>query len=145
MEKIMKKLMMQIGLMFGLVVTLGIVSAQAQTAIRYKTEIPFDFNIGEKMYQSGTYFINIDASNILKLENAQGKNLLVKFVSPNTTVSDTDLTKMFFNCYDNEYFLTKIGSRDFGVNFSKSNTETRLAKKQNSQTKTVSLDLKKNK
>ena len=143
MEKIMKNLMMQIGLIFGLVITLGIVSAQAQTAIRYKTEIPFDFNIGEKTYQSGVYFINISNSNILKVEDAKGKNLLVKFVSLNSIVSDTDLTKMVFNCYDNQYFLAKIGSRDFGVTFSKSNTETQLAKNQNSQIKTVSVNVKK--
>ena len=140
MEKIMKKLMLQIGLMVGLLVVLTVVSANAQTALRYKAKISFDFNIGNKNYQAGDYFINVANSNILTLEDARGKNLLVKIVSSNETAN---ATKMIFKRYENQYFLTKVISPDFGAVTLKSNAEKQLAKKQNSQTETVSINLTK--
>jgi hypothetical protein len=136
MEKIMKKLMLQIGLMVGLVIVLAVVSANAQTPARYKAEIPFDFNIGQKTFQAGDYFIALSNSNILSLEDGQGNNLLTKFVSPNETA---EATKMIFKRDDNQYFLAKIVSPDFGAVRLKTNGEKQMAKKQNSQTVSVNL------
>ena len=136
MEKIMKKLILHIGLMVGLAGFLSVVSANAQTQTRYKAEIPFDFNIGNKTYQAGDYFINLANSNTLTLEDAEGTNLLVKIVSPNEA---SDATKMIFNRYENQYFLAKVISPDFGVTMIKTNSEKQMAKNQNPQTVPVNL------
>ncbi len=136
MRKIMKKLMMQSGLMVGLVIVLTVVSANAQTAVRYRAEIPFDFKIGQKTFPAGDYFINLANSNILSLEDAPGNNLLVKFVSPNETA---EAPKMIFTRYENQYFLTKIVSPDFGVVRLKTNSEKQMAKNQSPQSVPVNL------
>ena len=135
MEKIMKKLMLQIGLMVGLVIILTVVSANAQTATRYKAEIPFDFNIGNKTFQAGDYFIKAD-SNTLTLEDKQGNYLLVKTGSPNETAK---ATKMIFNRYENQYYLAKIVTPDLGAKMMKTTGEKQMAKNQNLQTASVNL------
>lgn len=66
----MKKKALQICSLVGLLAVLAVVSAQAQTDGRYKAQIPFDFSIGGKTYQPGSYLIsvrNLDRSPTTKI------------------------------------------------------------------------------
>ena len=113
----MKKLI-QVFSFLSLVVVFSIVSANAQTIKQYAAEVPFDFNIGQKSYQAGSYVIKISkhsqSSLVLSLED-KNKNLLQSIlVRGNGDVSKNE-TRLIFTHHDNQRVLTKMMTPDMGV------------------------------
>lgn len=62
----MKKFI-QICSLLTLVVVFSVVSAKAQSVQRYEAEIPFDFNIGGKSHEAGTYTMRLSNSYGVKV------------------------------------------------------------------------------
>ena len=113
----MKKLI-QFFSFLSLVIVFSIVSASAQTVKQYAAEVPFDFSIGQKSYQAGSYVIKIarhsQSSLVLSLED-KNKNLLQTIlVRGNGDVSKND-PKLVFARHDNQRALTKMTTPDMGV------------------------------
>ncbi len=117
MEVIMKKLI-QVCSILSLVVVFSIVSAQAHTVKQYAAEIPYDFNIGQKSYQAGSYVIKISriSSNIvsLSLEDKEKNNLQTILVRENGNTTKHE-PKLVFTRYDNQRFLTGMSMQEMGL------------------------------
>ena len=113
----MKKLI-QFFSFLSLVIVFSIVSANAQTVKQYAAEIPFDFSIGQKSYQAGSYVIKVSKvsqSNIALLLEDKNKNLLQTIlVRGNGDVAKNE-PKLVFTRHDNQRVLTKMTMPDMGV------------------------------
>lgn len=126
----MKKLI-QICSLLGLLVVFSAVSATAQTVSSYKADIPFDFNIGEKSYQSGSYVIKTtkisDSSQSLTLEDEKGNRLQAILVAASGDVSKKQ-PELIFNRYENQRYLTKLTTQNQIISIAMSGGEKRIAR-----------------
>jgi hypothetical protein len=106
----MKKLI-QIISVFAFAVIFSVVSASAQSAPKIKTNIPFDFKISEKSYQTGNYEFSIvgtAAGNaILIMRDSSGKNLN-SIVINRTDSGKINGSELTFRRYNDEHFLVGI-------------------------------------
>jgi hypothetical protein len=126
----MKKLI-QICSLLGLLVIFSAVSANAQAVSSYKADIPFDFNIGQKSYQSGSYVVKTtkisDASVSLTLEDAKGNKLQTILTAASDDVSQKQ-PELVFNRYENQRYLTKLTTQNAIISIAMSRDEKRIAK-----------------
>jgi hypothetical protein len=129
----MKRKILQICTLLGLALILAVVSTEAQTIIQYKANIPFDFNIGKKTYQSGDYIIYVKSLNqlsaMLSVKNAKTLDLRKIVVLMNGSRSRADKTVLMFDRYADQYVLTQMVSPGFGLSAPKSKVKKRTAKK----------------
>jgi hypothetical protein len=114
----MKKLI-QFFSILSLVVVFSIISAQAQTSKQYAAEIPFNFSVGQKSYQAGSYVIKVSklrATNSisLSLEDKEKNLLQTILVRENGDVAKAE-PKLIFTSHDNQRFLTKMVMQGMGV------------------------------
>ncbi len=137
----MKKISLQIYSIVCLVILIGAISASAQT--QYRTHIPFDFNIGQKSYKSGDYSVGllsqVGDQKMIVIRDANGRNsyaLMPRNAEANTKI---DVTKIIFNRYANQYFLTEISAPSFHAELAKSKIEERIAKTQQAERELVLL------
>jgi hypothetical protein len=126
----MKKLI-QICSLFGLLVIFSAVSANAQTVSSYKADIPFDFNIGQKSYQSGSYVVRTakisDSAVSLTLEDEKGNKLQTILVAASGDASRKQ-PELVFNRYENQRYLTKLMTQNAIISIAMSKDEKRIAK-----------------
>lgn len=142
----MKKKALQICSLLGLVVILAVVSAEAQTITQYKANIPFDFNIGNKIYPAGEYVVGVkDAHSqwtVLQIGQAQGRrDLRVMPALQSGSRSKGENTQLVFSRSGNRYDLTSLISTDFGLTLNKSKVKRLAAKNPNSKPETVAINL----
>ena len=127
----MKKLI-QICSILSLLVAFSFIPAQASTATRYEANIPFDFNIGQKSYQSGTYVIRVvevsSNSAAITIEDKNGNELQTMMVVESNNISKKQ-PQLVFNRYENQRFLSKIMTQESGILVSMSGAEKQIAKK----------------
>ncbi|HEY0427366.1 MAG TPA: hypothetical protein VGC76_06130 [Pyrinomonadaceae bacterium] len=127
----MKKLI-QITAILSLLVVFSAVSAKAQTVSIYRTNIPFDFNVGGKSYQAGSYVIKTARLSAncasLTLEDEKGDKLQTILVAARGETSKKQ-PELVFNRYDSRRFLTKILTGDARISIAMSRVERRTAKK----------------
>jgi hypothetical protein len=124
--------------MFGLVMVLSVVAAQAQTSVRAKAHIPFDFKIGQKTYQSGEYTLGW-SEGVLKIQNRRNGKARLILMNPGKTSRDANVSKLVFDRLNDQYFLSEIITPGGGAKFRKSKREERLAKEAKPLTETVAL------
>jgi hypothetical protein len=113
----MKKLI-QVCSFLTLVIVFSIVSAQAQTVKQYAAEIPYDFNIGQKSYQAGSYVVKVSKISTgivsLSLEDKEKNKLQTILVRENKNVAKRE-PKLIFTSYDNRRFLTGAAMQEMGL------------------------------
>jgi hypothetical protein len=84
-------------------------SAIAQT-VYVRANIPFNFAVGNKTFPAGTYDVGpIDHSDkilLLKARDGHASMMVLSNVAENLTPADK--TKLVFNRYRNQYFLSEI-------------------------------------
>ena len=85
------------------------VSAQAQTALNYKTfAVPFSFKVGNKVLPAGEYKITAE-NQIIRVQKINGKENAVSLVQrtrgANHNLSDAKLT---FRRYGDQYYLSTV-------------------------------------
>jgi hypothetical protein len=118
-------------------------SARAQTPTQYRVSIPFDFNIGNKVFQAGDYIIAVADSkisrDILTIREAKsGKAQFIQIDSKTKTGAIED-SKLVFNLYEDQYFLAQMVSPTINGEFRKAKAEGRLAKMKKSEQKVVAI------
>lgn len=136
----MKKKVIQICSLVGLLVGL-MVSAQAQT--QYRAHIPFDFNVGNRTLPTGDYVIELTSrstsQNVLTiLETKSGEAKIVQAI-PKEANGMSEISKLVFNRYDNEYFLAQMITPTLSAEFRKTKVESRLVKTQKPNRETVTM------
>lgn len=85
------------------------VSAQAQTALNYKTfAVPFSFKVGNKVLSAGEYKITAE-NQIVRVQKTDGKENAVTLTQRtrgvNHNLSDAKLT---FRRYGDQYYLSQV-------------------------------------
>jgi hypothetical protein len=123
--------------MLGLFVGLAITSARAQSTVKMRVNIPFDFTAGTAQLKAGEYTIQRSSGKIMTLRALNETKDV--FVLAHYTVRRTerDLSgKLVFHRYGNDYFLVEswTSGEPTGNGLNESSAEHRIAK-QLAQTK----------
>jgi hypothetical protein len=106
--------------------------AIAQTS-QVRSNIPFNFTVGDKTLPAGTYDIgamNSSGGNMLLLQARGGNSSMMVGSNAAETVKPADKTKLVFNRYRDQYFLAEIWVEGAtrGRQLPKSSREKELAK-----------------
>lgn len=132
----MKKQILSIVATLSLLIPMSI-AAFAGLDGRVNVDIPFDFNVGDKEFKAGKYFVDrYHATNTLILRSANFKESANFIVSDVTDKSDSSKARFVFNRYGNQNFLAQIfdGRDRMGNKLGKSKTEREASKKGNTIT-----------
>jgi len=118
--------------MFSLLLVVTAASVHAQSN-RSSVTIPFSFNVGDKTLPAGEYTIEPNKSDSqtvwLLLDNSGHDNVL--FTTTSVWARETnEATKLVFNNYDGQYFLSQIWPAGYnsGREVSRPRSEVTLAK-----------------
>lgn len=106
----MKKQAFGIVAVFSLLLVLSSASVQAQSN-RNSINIPFNFNVGQKTLPAGEYTVEPtrkDSQNVWLLENKNRHESVVFTTIPAWASVTQEQTKLVFNRYDDQYFLSQI-------------------------------------
>jgi hypothetical protein len=118
--------------MLSLLLVVTAASVQAQSN-RSKITIPFSFNVGEKTLPAGEYTIepNRRDSQTVWLLLGNNGSANVAFATTSLWAREmTEETKLVFNNYDGQYFLSQVWPAGYnsGRELSKPRSEVMLAK-----------------
>lgn len=113
-------------LVVGIALTTAAVSANAQSAKKVVTDVPFDFIVGDKTLSSGEYTLRTTAApeNGLIIQNADGKSEGLRLTFPIFPKNNRG-ARLVFHKYGQRYFLAQVwtGAGDVGRHLMKSRQE----------------------
>jgi hypothetical protein len=84
---------------------------QAETQPLLKASIPFSFIVGDQSFPAGDYTIStvqVQARDVILLQSSDGKNVSFAPTHPSYLVGPSAQTKLIFQHYGSEYFLSQI-------------------------------------
>ena len=118
--------------MLGLFFMLAVVSVQAQSETKLDVNIPFDFQIGNKVLPAGEYSVKRLTQSSMLIRSADGQQSAIA-VTPRTIRGGADekavQERLVFHRFGNQYFLAQVwmarGSE--GRELNKSKAERRAA------------------
>ena len=85
-----------------------VASAQAQTALNYKTfAVPFSFKVGHKVLPAGEYKITAD-NQIIRVQKTDGKENAVTLTQRTRGTNQDNDSKLTFRRYGDQYFLSQV-------------------------------------
>lgn len=114
----MKKQIMTMAILGGLIFVAGISKAQAQIVYPVKADIPFSFYVGEKLLPAGEYTITEQYQGVMEIRRDDGKEAAFFVTNGNQERQTPEASELIFNRYGNETFLSRIeeqGDRDDAV------------------------------
>jgi hypothetical protein len=128
----MKTRVLGILTMFSLLFVVTAASVHAQSN-RSRISIPFSFNVGEKTFPAGDYSVKPntqDSRNVWLLQSSNGRNSVLFSTSFVWTRTTNEQTRLVFNNYDGQYFLSQIWNAgdNSGRELAKPRSEVMLAK-----------------
>ena len=106
-------------------------TTQAQS-IMLKADIPFDFTVGDKQLHSGEYHVKqMNQGLTLIIESKDARSSAMVLTTPTQAKKISDVGKLVFNRYGDQYFLSKIWapSSDTGREVRKSRLEREVAQR----------------
>src|ERR1043165_4548658 len=133
MKKQMIKALMMVGLVSMLTLVAAAGSAQAQSRINYKANIPFEFTVGTETLPAGLYTVTqiktADGAVILQVR-AKGQDGLFRLTDRTQRARPRSRTVLVFNRYGEQYFLAEMwrAGETEGSLVRKSNRERALEK-----------------
>lgn len=111
MKKQMTKALMMVGLVSMLTLVAAAGSAQAQSRISYKANIPFEFTVGNETLPAGLYTVTqiktADGTVILQVR-AKGLDGLFRLTDRAQIARPRSRTVLVFNQYGEQYFLAEM-------------------------------------
>lgn len=126
----MVKNMIKGATMFLLLVTLSlvtaVVSAQAQGSRTEYADIPFDFKAGDKELPAGRYQVSQSTGGeAVTVRGVENSISVVKMTNHLVQLDPAKTSKLVFNRYGNQYFLSEvwIAGRSTGQEIRKTNAE----------------------
>ena len=129
----MKKAILATFSAIGLTVIL-VATTQAQT-VKMAANIPFNFNVGNVVMNSGKYTVKVVGDGVLIIQSEDSRKIAMTFSNAMTPARNLrDKGQFSFNLYGNQYFLSSV-SWPTGQSRSlpQSNTEILAAKSQENQ------------
>jgi hypothetical protein len=97
--------MIRVLALFGLIATIGPLSAMAQDRVPFS--VPFGFTVGAKSFPPGDYRITETVPDIIVLRTRDGHGLMVTLGHPGQPAK-TDQPTLVFHRYGNRYFLSEV-------------------------------------
>jgi hypothetical protein len=82
-------------------------ATQAQS-ITVSAEIPFDFAVGEKWLPAGEYQVKPVNERVTLIQSQDARSSALAMTTAVNTGKPSDVTKLVFNRYGEQYFLSKI-------------------------------------
>lgn len=122
--------------MLSLFFMLAVVSVQAQSESKLSVNIPFDFQIGNKVLPAGAYDVKRLSQTSMLIRSADGQRSAIA-VAPKSARTSADekaaQTRLVFHQYGNQYFLAQVWMNKGGEGreLNKSDAEREAAKGQN--------------
>jgi hypothetical protein len=104
----MKKQVLKIFSMLSLFVTLAVGSVYAQSELRLKVNIPFEFSVGDEALPAGEYTVRQLSQGFLVIENADGSATEIFSTIVARASKTPDESSLVFHRYGDEYFLSTI-------------------------------------
>ena len=126
----MKKQVLMVLTTLSLFVTLAAVSAYAQSDMRLRVNIPFEFSVGQKLLPAGEYNVSYVVQGFLVIRSVDYSATYV-FPTNSTRSSKTrNESSLVFNQYGDQYFLATIWTEgnDTGYMLSESRAERELSR-----------------
>lgn len=110
----------------GLFALLGCASAEAQT-LQLKASIPFEFQVGKVRMPAGTYTMFHD-NNVLRIVKSGHTHAVLAIANKNSLATPAAHSRLRFNRYGNEYFLSGVWQRGVqtGLSFAPGKREREL-------------------
>lgn len=124
----MKKQVVGIFATLTLLLALGIAGVYAQSGLRIKANIPFDFSARATKLTAGEYSVETTASHLVLLRGPEG-DMFIQTIGVESR-STSGQARLVFNKYGEKYFLSQIW-RDGdtrGLEVPQSKAERELAK-----------------
>ena len=82
--------------------------SQTQITTLFKVQVPFDFRVGSSHLSAGHYRVLHVGSHLIQFQRDDGKaNGLIPVMVTNTRF-DIEGSKLVFNRYGNQYFLSQV-------------------------------------
>jgi hypothetical protein len=109
MKKEIVKGIAMVMLVVGIALTTAAVSANAQSAKKVVTDIPFDFIVGDQTLGSGEYTMRVTSApeNGLIIQNADGKSEGLRLTFP-IAPTNRRAARLVFHKYGQRYFLAEV-------------------------------------
>lgn len=125
----MKRTARHICLLVGVLLSLAVVSVQAQTATQYRGHIPFAFNVGQETFKAGDYVIALanphSDQRTLLIRSAAGDFARLVMTLPKAPDARREAARLVFNCYGEHRFLVEMTTPTLGAKFRKGDAERR--------------------
>ena len=107
------------------------ISFAQTTGTRVEAQIPFEFSIGDKIFPAGNYDLSVirmhgSVHNVTMRDDTGRLILNTTAIQNGSTVRNK--ADMLFAVVDDQRFLDKIRTPDFGLVFSKASGDKRIAK-----------------
>lgn len=117
----MKKQIIRAIMVFGFVFGLTSVM-QAQVAEQYRANIPFDFSIGKKNFQAGSYVLEVRGfeSKYVVVKDAKGRNLFAGAPSASGDAGFSRKAALDFRQYGGRHVLETVRISSLVLNAPKS-------------------------
>ena len=133
----------------SLLVMLTASSVHAQSGMRLRVSIPFEFSVGRNTLPAGEYTVSYKAQGFVVIQSVDRRTSQIFGTSSNQANSTRDESSLVFNQYGDQYFLAAIWTegRITGQKLSKSRAERDLIRarsglasgKSESQRRTVTI------
>jgi hypothetical protein len=96
----------------------------------FQAEIPFTFHAGDRSLPAGSYQIRVVAPNVVRVTNLATNDIVTVMTSSVINRKDEGLSRILFNRYGAEYFLSEMYWRGYEAGLApiKSKLEIELAK-----------------
>jgi hypothetical protein len=90
----------------------AVVSANAQSSNTMRSQVPFEFIVGNKTLPAGEYKVSSPLSNnaAVMIRSTDGENGVVRLTNSIGSNADTSQAKLVFHRYGDKYFLAEIWS-----------------------------------
>ena len=105
--------------------------AWAQLTHPITADVPFDFTVGKSTFNAGKYQVQTSMPGVLRVTSTDGKSSAMLIISPKRQAKTEQETKLVFNRYGTQYFLSEVWSAgtDTGIELRKSPAEREMAKR----------------
>ena len=111
-----------------LVAWLMVPATQAQS-IMLKADIPFDFVVGDKQLHSGEYHVKQINSATTLIQGKDANSAVMVLTTTAQAAKISDVGKLIFNRYGDQYFLSRIWAPGMGHELRKSRLEREVAQR----------------
>jgi hypothetical protein len=109
MKRQMVKGLTMLTLIMALALATAVVTANAQSSVRVKAQIPFEFTVGNETLPAGEYMVRPATNNgeVLSVENAKTSVSSIRIATPIKPNGESN-ARLVFHRYGELYFLREV-------------------------------------